>query len=338
MPKTSIAVSLYCDEIFKERLRDDILGNRIEVWSYIGILIVPREKRNVLLRKLLNRRCLNEEKKVKKWGACNSKCKWHDDNNTEIHYTRLDDTRKFKVACSWIDFLLENGKEDQELVYFYILGLNLSKLDRENFGPASQQNRDITIYNRFFRTAIQKSTKSFFSEFDTIVVQEVYHDKGPGIQHRYFPWHSVYKLQSEDPKLWFECSEITFLNSDHRQDDGHPMHSHFIQFIDLLLGSTFNILHYASKDKNKTGIALMAKPLLGDRIIKKPRNKNSSYNYFGRQRIEFFPKENLSSYDENSIVYRMKRMDNFYTDRELRISRTLQPVLPFTAERESFND
>lgn len=325
----AIAVSLYCDEIVNQRLYDDILSDGYEHWSYIGILIVPSRNHDALLRELLNRRCVNEKREIKEWGACSPKCKWHDDNNTEIHYTRLDDTRKYKVACSWIDFLLENGKEGRDLIYFYILGLNFSNLDMENFGPASQQNRDVTIYNRFFRTAVQKSTKTFFSRFDRIVIDGVYHDQGPEEEHEYFPWHSVYKLHQEDPKLWFNCREVEFIDSDHREDEGDPVHSHFIQFIDLLLGCTFNILHYASRNRNKVDIAVRAKPLLS-RIIKKPNNKNSRYHYFGRQRIEFFPKENLSDYDAGSIVYQMKRMDNFYTTRQLRIERRLQPVLPFT--------
>ena len=322
MASDRIKVALYCDEIVNARLQDNILGGEPEYWDYIGVLIVPEDKSKALLQKLLNGRCLNPDNEV--WESCASRCKWHDDNNTEIHYAELDDTRKYKVACSWIDLLLENGRQDWGLIYFYILGLNRSKLNLSRFGPASQQNRHITIYNRFFRTAVQKSTKSFFHRFNHIIIDSIFHDPGPGQHHARFPWHTVWKLGREDKKLSFNCDEITFVNSDHRQDGGDPVHSHFIQFIDLLLGCTFNILHYASQNRNKVDIALKAKPLLGDRIIRAPNNKNSRYNYFGRQRIEFFPKKNLSDYDENSIIYRMKRLDNFYTDRELRIEQQLQ--------------
>jgi len=322
----AITVTLYCDEIVNGRLEDDVLGGEPEYWDYIGILVVPESKYEALLKKLLNARCLNEDNEV--WEGCESKCKWHSDNNTEIHYAELDSTKKYKVACSWIDFLLENGKQDWGLIYFYILGLNRSKLDLEKFGPANQQNRDITIYNRFFRTAVQKSTKSLFHKFDRIIIEDIYHDAGSGEDHEYFPWHAVWKLGWEDEKLRFNCNEITFINSDHRKSDGDPAHSHFIQFIDLLLGSTFNVLHYASSNPNKLDIALRAKELLGDRLIRSPSNKNSRYHYFGRQRIEFFPRENLSNYGVDSIIYQMKRLDNFYTKREPRIERRLQPVLP----------
>ena len=323
--QNTITVTLYCDEIVNARLEDDLLGGESERWDYVGILIVPEGKSETLLSKLLNARCLNPDNE--EWEGCESRCRWHDDNNTEVHYTELNDTRKYKIACSWIDLLIENGKQNWGLIYFYILGLNQSKLDLEKFGPANQQNRAITIYNRFFRTAVQKSTKSFFHRFDHIIIEDVYHDAGSAQNHELFPWHTVWKLGWEDAKLSFNCSEITFVNSDHRKGDGDPAHSHFIQFIDLLLGSTFNILHYASRNPNKVNIALRAKELLGDRLIRNPNNKNSRYHYFGRQRIEFFPRENLGGYDVDDIVYRMKRMDNFYIQREFRIERHLQPVL-----------
>jgi hypothetical protein len=324
-----VVVTIYCDEVFRARWDDDLLGGEPQYWDYMGLLIVPVSKHEGLLRKLLNARCLNPNNEV--WDACEERCRWHDDNNTDVHYSEIDDTRKFKVACSWIDVLLQNGRRDWGLIYFYILGLDYSKLDLERFGSARQQNRQITIYNRFFRTAIQKSTKAFFHDYDSILVDAVYHDKGPEEEHEYFPWHSMYRLGYEDEKLTFNCREITFLNSDHREDDGDPIHSHFIQFIDLLLGCTLNILHYTSRDEQKVKAAVRAKQLLG-RIIESPNNRNSRYHYVGRQRIEFFPREDLSQHDADSIIYRAGRLRSFYTERELKIQRRIQPGL-FTASQ-----
>jgi hypothetical protein len=324
MSQTStIRLYLYCDEVLKASLEEDLVGGEVEYWDYLGLLIVPEERHKHLLYHLLNARCLNPDNDV--WEKCDSPCRWHEDNNTEVHYTQLDDTRKFKVAQSWIELLIRNGKQEWGLVYFYILGLNRSKLDLERFG-ASREGRDMTIYNRFFRTAVQKSTKSFFHDYDRIVIANIFHDPGSGQEHAYFPWHTVWKLGREDPKLEFERQHVTFINSDHRKADGDPVHSHFIQFIDLILGCTFNILHYASKNKNKVSIALDAKPLL-ERIIRVPGNPNSEYNYRGRQSIEFFPLENLSAYEEDTVLHEMKRLNNFYTQRALRIERRLQPTL-----------
>lgn len=322
--QNNVVVTVYCDEIFKARWEDDLLGGEPEYWDYIGLLIVPENKQEALLSKLLNARWLNPGNAV--WEACEERCAWHDDNNTDVHYSELDDTRKFKIASSWIHFLPENGRQDWRLIYFYILGLNLTRLDLERFGPARGQNREITIYNRFFRTAIQKSTKAFFHEFDHIVIDTVYHDQGPEEDHECFPWHSVHRLDREDQKLRFNRRQIIFVNSDHRRDDGDPVHSHFIQFIDLLLGCTLNILHYTLKNRNKVEVALKAGELLS-RIIRNPSNTNSRYHYVGRQKIEFFPREDLSEHDEDSIIYRAGRLQSFCAERELKIRRRIQPGL-----------
>lgn len=320
-----INLNIYCDEIFNAKL-DDVLSEQNENWTYLGLLLVPKNKQARLLKKVLDRRCLADGEQD--WRRCNRQCKYHADNNTEIHYSELDDTRKYKVASSWIDLLLRNGERDWGLVYFYILGLNLTKLDMEKFGSTRQQNRDVTIYNRFFRTAIQKSTKIFFHQESRINIENIYHDKGAQEDHPLFPWHSVQKLGSEDKKLEFTCDEVTFLDSDHRAENGSSIHSHFIQFIDLILGCSFNCLHYSSESENKLDIALHAKPLLR-RIIKCPSNKNSSYNYFQRQRIEFFPLENLSGYEEESLLREIKKRENFYTERELLIKEHKEPSFSF---------
>ncbi len=321
----SISLNIYCDEIVNVVL-DDIFSEQNEYWTYLGVLLVPTHKQDELLRELLNSRCLADGDQ--NWRSCDLHCGYHDDNNTEVHYSELDDTRKYRVASSWIDFLLRNGEQDKKLVYFYILGLNLTNLDLEKFGPTSQQNRDVTIYNRFFRTAIQKSTKNFFYENDQINIENIYHDEGAEKNHPFFPWHSIQKLDTEDEKLGFACNKVTFIDSDHRVEEGSSVHSHFVQFIDLILGCSFNCLHYSSENENKLGIALQAKPLL-KRIIKCPGNKNSGYNYFQRQKIEFFPQENLCDYEEDSLLREVKRNENFYTERELLIKEHKEPPLSF---------
>ncbi len=320
-----IHLNLYCDERIQERLEDDMLERVPAYWDYTGMLLVPASIEDELVRRLLNARCLSETPHP--WGTCQPPCRFHDKNNTEVHYQELDSGHKFRVASAWLDFLLDNNLRDLGLVYFYILGIDRSKLDFDRFGPRTQVDRDLTIYNRFFRTAVLRSTKTFFGRYRTIHIDTIFHDRGSGERHPLFPWHAIARLGSSDQKLEFGDSQIRFLDSDHRAPEGDPVRSHLLQFIDLILGCTVNILHCSSKDKNKLGASRQIKPLVGDRIIKNPRNKNSSYHYVGRQRVEFFPKTNLAAYDVKSLEYQMHQLSNFYTDREQRIERLVQPTL-----------
>ena len=321
--KKEIHLSLYCDESTHIELH--VPGEPLAYWDYMGLLLVPEERSEELLSLLLNARCLNTSNDI--WLGCRNPCKYHKQNNTEIHYKELNKSAKYNVACSWIEMLLQQTQRGDHPIYFYILGIDRSKLDLARFGPIEQQNRDITIYNRFFRTAIQKSAKSFFSDFDQITIDNIYHDQGSGENHPYFPWQSIWHLERNDPKLHFLKDEITFINSDHRADDGDAKHSQFVQFIDLILGCTVNILHNNSTNEHKKYISLKAKPLLGDRIIQKPSNPNSRYYYFRKQRIEFFPHYDLSSFEEGSLLAKMRQLDNFYTNRPLLIKDTYQDRL-----------
>jgi hypothetical protein len=187
-------IEIYADEIrlprdFKNQTRN-IIG--------IGCLFVPLSKRNDLLSRLTNSRCLNETNKEWIWdnkqcpfsinmgGRC--KEQWHQQNMCEIHHYDLKSSRSSnsqkKISKKWIHYLLENNKERRDEVYFHILFIDLDNLDIDKFGT---QKIHENIYNRFFRTAINYGIKAFFSN-KQVVVKKVYHDKGNMELHKYFPY------------------------------------------------------------------------------------------------------------------------------------------------------
>ena len=305
-----VTVSLYCDEIKECLLKLPFGAN--EKWTYIGVLIVPDSISTHLYSDLVNMRCLAEP--PNQWKSCEVKCKWHSKNNTEIHYQGIDDSTKFKIASKWVDYWLN----DRNNIYFYILGINLTKLNMQKFGPIGQQDRHSTIYNRFFRTAIKKALKTYFSQYDIIVIKDIFHDEGNVEHHDYFPWHSIFKLHSEEEKLYFSSNRIKFISSDHRMQPNNDMHAHFIQLIDIILGCFMNCLHANSKNKNKLGLAKQSFELVS-RLVREPDNPNSRYNYFGRQMIDFFPREDLKRIDENSLMYKYRSLNQFYKKRMLAI-------------------
>ncbi|MDP3297304.1 MAG: DUF3800 domain-containing protein [Thermodesulfovibrionia bacterium] len=304
---SSVKLKLFCDESCSKD------------WLYLGVLIVPKEIEAALLQDLMNKRCGNPAGN-KKWGRCSQECIRHKHNNTEVHYVKVEKSKdKYFVAEKWIDYLLK----DTEKIYFYVQGLDLKKLDKSQFGSQRQQNN---IYNRFFRTAILKSVKSYFHRYRTIAIERIYHDNNRALESDfYFPWHSIFYIGSKDDKVNFTNKKIEFINSDHRKSK-NP-YSNFIQFVDLLLGCVNNCLDHTSRNADKEALAEKALPLIS-RLIVKPNNRNSQYKYVGRQKIEFFPKHDLRNLDENSLEYRYKKMDAFYTKRQLKIRNKNQTSLP----------
>lgn len=283
----TISLNLYCDEI-----TDTCAEN--ENWFYVGVLLVPTDKEKELLKNIKN--CYGE-------------------SNTQVEYKSTGNGEKFGIAKEMINYVMN----DQEMIYFYILGINLSRIDKKKFGDKKKFE---DFYNRFFRTAVLKSAKSYFNKYKKIFVENIYHDKGGFENHEYFPWHSIYRI-SKDPqkKISVKNKEIVFIDSDHRKSNDNK--SRFIQLIDVIMGVACNvILHGNSEDKNKIALANELFPLV-DRLIEKPKNKNSRYKYFNRMSIEFFPKEktkldrefNKNIPDDWDLIKKIQ--NSFYHKREL---------------------
>ncbi|MHA1431051.1 MAG: hypothetical protein ACTSRV_11770 [Candidatus Freyarchaeota archaeon] len=324
-----IHLEVYCDEIQRTSLRG---GPDEGVWMYLGALFVPAPIKNTLINELLNRRCLNHQSWHWSENDCPRQCGRHHWNNTEIHFRDLPGHQsKHRIAENWLNFLMQNNLENRGLVYFNILGINLSKLNLERFGE--HRGRDHNIYNRFFRTLISGGAKYFFSEHQHIIIHKIYHDKGGQENHPLFSWYTPYRLNLTDEKIYVANNEILFIDSDHRKysnkdDVDLRAESQLIQFIDLILGSIHCCLHASATNKEKIKLASIIKPLL-ERLMENPQNKNSRYNYHRKQQIQFFPKTPLPNFTDThtkqlsirgeSIELNKLFPSNFYTQRKIRL-------------------
>lgn len=311
----TIKVNIYCDEVKETTIEHSYCEN--EKWIYMGLLIVPVHIEGILIQTLLNKRC-GHPSGNKTWNECANKCQYHEKNNKEVHYQNLNSKDKFFIAKRWLDFFMD----DREFTYYYLLGINLMNLDYSYFGNASGSKRFSRIYNRFFRTAIQKSVKSCFSNYSRIIINNVVHDNSDLQFTELFPWHSIYRLEREDEKIYFNNNDIEFLDSDHNVS--LDKRSNLIQYSDLLLGLFFNCLHLSTSNEDKNDLSLMVLPLVR-RLMFDPGNVNSRYEYVNRLAIDFFPRYRFKDMDEfERDIY---RLDSFYKKRELRVERLKQPTL-----------
>jgi len=150
--------------------------------------------------------------------------------------------------------------------------------------------------------------KTMFSSKE-IIVNGIYHEEGQQKYHDYFPWHCIYKIESIDDKIRFNCNEIVFLPKDHKKDEN----SNLIQLTDLFLGVCTSSLHGIEKSKRshyREELMQIFLPLF-KRMIDEPYNKNSSYKHSNRIMIRFFPKEKLAPDDIRRL------MNQFYCKRRI---------------------
>lgn len=307
-------VDIYCDEI-KERTQISIDG-KSHKWMYIGILIVPTSQKISFFNDLMTCRCGNPQ--PNNWDSCINECKYHKKNGIEVHYNQLRSMDKYFIAKKWTHYFINDTKN----TFFYMLGIETTKINNDYFGNVSGVERFERMYNRFFRMAIQKSLKSFFTEFDTIKVRKIFHDKADVSNNDKFPWHICKILPEIDSKIIMENNEIIFIDSDHVKSQ--DKNSHFIQYTDLLLGLFYNSFHGESEHQNVDELSTIIHPFT-HRLITAPSNRNSSYKYYKRIAIDFFPKHEITS--EENLENEYKRMDSFYKNREIVITKKGQQEL-----------
>ncbi|HMB26345.1 MAG TPA: hypothetical protein VKP03_02925, partial [Patescibacteria group bacterium] len=160
-------------------------------------------------------------------------------------------------------------------------------------------------------------------KYKKIIVDKIIHEDGEQMASEIFPWHPIYKIGKSFQNITFIDEEIKFISDDHKID----WSANFIQLTDLFLGVVKNYFHNSSQKEHKIKITKKFLPLI-ERIIQNPYNFRSSYNYYNRIDINFFPKKNLqfnntdySTFDElyKSILrtYYKDRTSDFINRQQL---------------------
>lgn len=303
MPKKIIHLDLYVDES-KNRTYTNFDGNK-ETITYIMIMAVPKDKKDKLYQKLNNSRCLSEKQNI--FDKCNENCKFHCENDGELHYTEIQKRNnvKYKIAERWLDILLENNLNDEKSIYFNSLGVIESNLDINRFGNEKQFGN---IYSRFFRSCLLRLI-AMFKEYDQVIIDHIFHDKTTEMElHPYFNTNAIKQIRmqqlfEDDQKTFFETNQIEFLDSDHHKGD--VINSQFIQFVDIILGTSLNVIHNTATNKAKKELSFKIKPLI-ERILSDSNvfaKMNSSYHFFNKQSISYFPKISKEKLEENIKEY-----------------------------------
>lgn len=293
-----IEVNIYADEAMDRKC--PYSGNN---WHYI-CLIVERLDKPLLEDIISERYCNNFDK--------NSP--YFEKNNKILHWTDLSSVDEKNICKRWFEYIINPSKSSKNF-FCYILGLNESYLNDDEFDTTQKFN---SIYNRFFRTAINYALKCFFSNKE-ITIKNIYHEQGQQQHHNYFSWHPIDKLEKEEQNFQFDTDQIQFLGKDHTKDKK----SNILQLCDCFLGSVVNLIHglenmNSSRSKIKSELMKIIYPLL-KRMMEKPNNIKSSYQYANRIIIRFFPKEKTDKRDT-------KRLTNqFYSNRKIKYEVDISP-------------
>lgn len=227
----------------------------------------------------------------------------------------------------------------ENITYIMILAVPKDKKDKlfQKLNNARCLSEKQNIFNncsqncRFFRSCLLRLI-AMFKEYDTIIIDNIFHDKTTEMEtHPYFNRNTIKQIRmqqlfEENKKIFFQTNEIEFLESDHRKGDN--VNSQFIQLVDIILGTSLNVIHNTATNSAKKELSYKIKPLI-ERILSKDNiyaKMNSRYNYFNKQSISFFPKiskenleENVKEYYSNEINFDnlLKNSNYFSNTKEL---------------------
>jgi hypothetical protein len=295
-----IEVNIYADESMNRKC-----PYTNDNWHYM-CLIVERVDMP-LLDDLINERYCNNLDQTSPYFAKNNKI---------LHWTEIKNADEINICKRWFQYILNPGTSSDKF-YCSILGLNESFLSDDEFDKNQRFN---SIYNRFFRSAIEYSLKCFWGN-NEIVIKNIYHEQGQQQDHTYFRWHPIDKLQNKESNFKFETNEIQFLGKDHKIDEK----ANILQLCDCFLGAIINLIHgfenpESKKSQNKNELLKLILPLC-ERMMKNPENPKSSYKHKNRIMIRFFPKNKCEKND-------IRRLQNqFYSERKLKYKEDKYPQL-----------
>lgn len=219
---------------------------------------------------------------------------------------------KLEIAKKWLNLVIDNGVKNNNKIYFKIMGIDTHNLDFSAFGFGSNSHgKYANVYNRFFRTTLLGGLKFFFNDAEKIIVDSIYHDTEGNLEtHDYFSWHSIFRINSDEKKVFFKNNQIKFIPSNPKDINADPVHTELIQFVDIILGAVTHCIDLSNSSNKGQNQAANNIIQLVERMMKKPRNKNSSYGYYKKYDICFFPQKKGYLDEENlpGLVYTGRKL------------------------------
>jgi len=117
-------VNTYADEIFSKRCpytKDE--------WFYTGL--IAEDLNNPLLDDVIHERYMERN--------YDKNSPYFQKNDRIVHWSEINDADTYNIAKRWLKYILDPSKSGRKF-YTYILGINNSKLNKEEFGGYSFKN------------------------------------------------------------------------------------------------------------------------------------------------------------------------------------------------------
>jgi len=274
-------------------------------WLYHAFLIVPNNELEEFKKRLADLRVKAECEPTKR-----------------VHFYQLTahSTTSTRTMCAKL-WAQAYRSEFFTRSCFYILGVDLTKIDHGFFGDedSTRSEEDFRIYNRFFEVGLFGALRFFYWDYDKRVTA-IHTEKRDREIHDPFLRHPVYAINRRESNMEILCPKIEEISPDPAIETQRRDLTDVLQYVDVIIGAHSQNLDYSSK--TKTGCNEVADVLLPitDRLVRNPRNRNS--RYYRRYSLSFFPRQKISPNDID-----LKVATQFYNERYIKRMEKFQPRL-----------
>jgi hypothetical protein len=256
-------------------------------WFYVGILAVAADDASELLD------CLEADRADVGY-------------DRELHFQEITTSQKASLGSRW---LRRARQPDSPRICFHVLGIDLTKINRQAFGHRGREQRE-NLYRRILRMALKYAMLAFFP--DDACVRGIFHDARNLGATEYFDWHTPQRLRGEG--LPVAVDRIVLVDSDHAASDSRTT-STLIQLIDVILGATRVCLDATTTEQHKLRLASEWLPLVEGLTASGRRRwrSNDHFGHVGRCNLSFFPMRSLTLAQLNDPEVRLS--SDFYSER-----------------------
>jgi len=283
---------------------------RIRNWFYHGFVLCETGQFDRLRNDLLDAR--------RKAGC---------DRGKRIHFSNLrsasNRSSRTATAVKWAEMLRDRL---YKYAWFFLLGVNLTNIDYEFFGPPSDgRDRDFRIYNRFFEIGLFAACRWFFdTDRERVEIERVFSEKRSLQDNDPFITYAPYRINRRESNIVVESDHITLVASQLSKEKDHPECVDLVNLADVIMGAWSQAIDYTSASSGCTEVADKLFPLCR-RLSENPYNSNS--RYYKRCAVSFFPKTKLTKAKLMSYGVNPPE-DQFYSIRKLRL-RQPKPIPGF---------
>jgi len=244
-------------------------------WLYHGFLIVEQDAYNSLEEFMAH---------CRKESACAKAVRFATLNGSSRKSSRT------RLGLLWAKSL---ERDLLEYVRFFLLGVDLSRIDRNLFGRGEGESSDVSmrIYNRFFEIGLFSALRWFFSDMDGIQVSHIVAEERHLPEHDPFPHHAPYRINQRGSSVTVGCPQVAMIPAKSEGSDWPQAVLDCLQLTDVLIGGFAQVLDDPNK---KPGCIEIGEALLPRvrKMNENPFNKNS--RAWKRLAMRFFPDKSIA--------------------------------------------